>query len=1310
MKQKLFTLMLAVIASVGAMNAESGTCGDNVTWDLTDGVLTISGTGPMASYFNSTASPWYLQRLSIKNVIIQSGVTSIGASAFYNCSNLTTVTIPNTVLYISNSFYGCSSLAAIEIPNSVTDINDYAFYGCSSLTSVTIPNSVTRIGSYAFSQCYNISSLIIGFGVRGIDNCAFEGCSNLTSVEILSTNIVFGSQVFANCNNLPVIDNIRYADTYLIEVTDKTLSSYVIKTGTIWIGEGAFMECNNMSSVTIPDGVKYIGSSAFYECSGLTSISIPESVTSIDGVAFYGCSGLTSFTIPDSVDNIGLYTFKYCSNLATLVVGKNVTNFERSLMGCDNLQHIVWNAKNCQDFSEDGTPFYFNKSGYYDHIDIQAQIESITFGDEVEYIPAYLCRGLNNLTSITIPKNVKNIGDNVFEYCYSISSVVWNAKHCNTNGNPFSDSRWIITSFVIGNEVEYIPPYLCYGLSSVPDIYIPCSVQTIGEHAFDGCHTSTTTITNVLPDTVICRRGAQICDKEGNCQYFYESGVYSHTYKSVEGCDSTVTYNVILQIDTTFLPDTSVCYGQSVSLSGSYYYRYVDPFENSKWDPYYDKNSTSAIEYFMEYGTNSDCWYDDNCDLFTFIFKCGQYCDDHGVATCNEALQEWLTWYKSHFHDHASEWPNGMECTKVSLDGQTFYKSGTISRSYTNAQGCDSVVTRNVKVIKAVAPYVETVAEQDVERSGKILLYDTYCDQCNRYQEESEGDCSVYRYDFTQAMYDSIKINGKRIDHAAVTNTTPSFNNNVAYCYGKKDDIKNPDYIIDNLAAGLYGVVFYTACDSVVKYITIDRYGIEIDGIYYNNFVDGYSYSYEGEYYGSPSIAYVTYRGTTSKEYEEYSGDVVIPEKISYNDKEYEVKIGNEAFYKCDHLKSITLLGPKCDMKSDYVYPTSWSYDIAYGGLVYGHYFDGIYSQITTIPIYVPMGTLNYYKERHPTYERFGVMNFHVFNPMHMRIESGSTTFSMHCDNSDKDHIVSCGIVDGEEFVGSDMELTGLEPNYEYNDMVFYINTKEGDYDTIHYSFKTAELTLTTLKSKPVSSTTAILLAETNISEAEVNCGFEYKRNDAPADMEGAKVYCPVSNGTMAGRLKNLKDDVYYKYRAFYQSAAGEMYYGDWQYIFTGDVSVEFDPVLYTYDAVAVTESAATLKGYAIAGAEDFAEQGFEYWADSRLPQVNNAPARMRAALGEHKTVQATGIKMQVTLTDLDAGTVYKYRTYAKVGNQVCYGTEMTFTTQGVYQDEEGVELIPAISDDTSRKILHNGQIYILRGDKVYTITGQVVR
>ena len=341
------------------------------------------------------------------------------------------------------------------------------------------------------------------------------------------------------------------------------------------------------------------------------------------------------------------------------------------------------------------------------------------------------------------------------------------------------------------------------------------------------------------------------------------------------------------------------------------------------------------------------------------------------------------------------------------------------------------------------------------------------------------------------------------------------------------------------------------------------------------------------------------------------------------------------------------------------------------------------------------------------------------------------------------------------------------------------LTSTEGLTETVNVSFTTTARELTTKPSKPVSSTTAILLAETNMSDAEVSCGFEYKRNDAPADMDGTKVFCPVASGQMAGRLKGLKDDVYYKYRAFYQSAAGNMYYGDWQYIFTGDVAVEFDPILYTYGATIVKENEATISGYALAGSEDFTEQGFEYWAETRANGGTNAPRRMPAALDEHFFVQASGISLRVTLNNLDAGTVYKYRVYGKVGDQYYYGSEQTFTTQGTYtpptytitfanwdgtelqssQVEEGTlpeytgatperpedeqytysfngwtpTIVIASADATytatytatpksqgidnvqrddvqCTKVLRDGQIVILRGEKVYSITGQEVR
>ena len=163
MKQ-IYILLIALLMGLSANAEESGTCGPNLKWHLTDdGVLTISGKGEMNNYYDGidydggyyVGRPWRYD--DIKRVIIGDSVTTIGEYAFSGCSFLTSVTIPNSVTTIGNgAFSGCSFLTSVTIPNSVTTIGRYTFYGCRSLTSVNIPNSVTTIGWYTFSDCiYN---------------------------------------------------------------------------------------------------------------------------------------------------------------------------------------------------------------------------------------------------------------------------------------------------------------------------------------------------------------------------------------------------------------------------------------------------------------------------------------------------------------------------------------------------------------------------------------------------------------------------------------------------------------------------------------------------------------------------------------------------------------------------------------------------------------------------------------------------------------------------------------------------------------------------------------------------------------------------------------------------------------------------------------------------------------------------------------------------------------------------------------------------------------------------------------------------
>ena len=194
-----------------------------------------------------------------------SGSVNIPESITYNGNSY-------SVTYIGyNAFYDCTDLTSVIIPNSVTEIDGLAFYGCKGLTSITIPNSVTEIGGRAFDSCTGLSSITIPNCVTEIGTAAFYGCSGLTSVSIGNGVTSIGESAFRNCSGL---------------------TSVSIGNGVTSIGESAFQNCSGLTSITIPNSVTEIGSFAFYGCTGLTSITIPNSVTSIVGYAFYGCSGL----------------------------------------------------------------------------------------------------------------------------------------------------------------------------------------------------------------------------------------------------------------------------------------------------------------------------------------------------------------------------------------------------------------------------------------------------------------------------------------------------------------------------------------------------------------------------------------------------------------------------------------------------------------------------------------------------------------------------------------------------------------------------------------------------------------------------------------------------------------------------------------------------------------------------------------------------------------------------------------------------------------------------------------------------------
>ena len=273
---------------------------DDLTYTTTNGEVTITDCDTDAT-----------GELVIPNTIDGNPVTSIGSNAFYYCSSLTSITIPNSVTSIGEvAFYNCSSLTSITIPDSVTSIERYTFWNCSSLTSITIPDSVTSIGNRAFWNCTSLTSIMIPDSVTTIGYRAFDSCTSLTSITIPDSLTHIGRGVFVGTPTVfTEVENINFLlgreakRAYLIEGSQALgavdLPAMVEGAEVSLISDSAFRDCTNLTSITIPDSVTSIGESAFRDCASLTSITIPDGVTSIGNAAFQRCTSLTSITIPD---------------------------------------------------------------------------------------------------------------------------------------------------------------------------------------------------------------------------------------------------------------------------------------------------------------------------------------------------------------------------------------------------------------------------------------------------------------------------------------------------------------------------------------------------------------------------------------------------------------------------------------------------------------------------------------------------------------------------------------------------------------------------------------------------------------------------------------------------------------------------------------------------------------------------------------------------------------------------------------------------------------------------------------------------
>ena len=433
---------------------------------------------------------------------IRKGVKVIGNSAFWLCSSLTNINIPNSVTTIGESaFGGCESLTNINIPNSVTTIGDEAFCWCESLTKIKIPSSVVNMNGNTF------------FGWNG-------------DLHNESKAFIYEHQVLFNKDKTTLV-------AYRLKE-----KNYIIPNSVTNIGDSAFYDCKSLTSINIPNSVTNIGDEAFWGCESLTNINIPNSVTNIGRDAFSGCSSLTNINIPNGVTNIGRDAFSGCSSLTKIKIPSSVVNMNGNpfsgwngdlhndskafiyehqvLFNKDKTTLIAYRSKEknyiipnsvtnigdaafwgCSSLTNINIPNSVTNIGDYAFGECSS-LTNINIPNSVTNIGDAAFWGCSSLTNINIPNSVTNIGNEVFSNCSSLTNI--NIPNSVTNIGDYAFSKcWSLTNINIPNSVTNIGDYAFDGCSSLTNINIPNSVTNIGDYAFGEC----SSLTNInIPNSV----------------------------------------------------------------------------------------------------------------------------------------------------------------------------------------------------------------------------------------------------------------------------------------------------------------------------------------------------------------------------------------------------------------------------------------------------------------------------------------------------------------------------------------------------------------------------------------------------------------------------------------------------------------------------------------------------------------------------------------------------------------------------------------------------------------------------------------